>query len=100
MGIFAEGKHEAVAVEDVEQVAALLFLELAKGSAYHEFDACTATVGEEYVASVDTVYIHVKPHGTHEGYFVGDAEGVGATVGDGQLFAGFFENELYDFVIG
>ena len=100
LGALAEGEHQAVAVEDVEQVGALLFLELAKSCAYHELDACSAAVGEEDVGTIDAVDIDVEADGAHEGHFVGDAEGVRTAVGEGEFFAGLFLNELSDFGIG
>ena len=100
LGTLAKGEHQAVAVKDVEQVGALLFLELAKGGADHELDACPAAVGEEDVGAIDAVDIDVEADGAHEGHFVGDAEGVRTAVGKGEFFAGLFLNELSDFGIG
>ena len=97
--VFAQREHDAVAVEGFEQFGTRLLFDLSESGAHHKLDTGSSAVGEVYVAAIDAVYVDIKPHGTHQGYAVGDAECMRATKSDGNVFAGFVVNEFPHFGI-
>ena len=100
VGTFAQREEYLVAAKHLHHFHAGAVLGLVEGGAEHKLDGSASAEGEEEVGALDAVDVDVDTHGTHQGYLVGDAEGVGSAVRHGYFLPGFAFCQLFYFGVG